>query len=52
MILEVAILNVISGKKAEFKLAFNTTEKVISSIKGYVSHQLQQSIKTPNRYIY
>ena len=52
MILEVAILNVISGKEAEFELDFNTAEKIRSSMKGYVSHQLQQSIKTPNRYIY
>jgi len=51
MILEVAILNVISGKEAEFELAFNTAEKIISRMKGYVSHQLQQSIEVPNRYI-
>lgn len=51
MILEVAILNVISGKEAEFELAFNTAEKIISRMKGYISHQLQQSIEVPNRYI-
>jgi len=51
MILEVAILNEISGKEAEFELAFNTAEKIISRMKGYVSHQLQQSIEVPNRYI-
>ena len=51
MILEVAILNVKPGKEAEFEVAFGKAQGIISSMSGYVSHQLQKSIETKNRYI-
>ncbi len=51
MILEVAILDVISGQEKSFELAFAKAQKIISSMQGYVSHQLQQCIEKPNRYI-
>jgi len=51
MILEVAILNVKPGKEAEFEEAFVKAQEIISSISGYVSHELQQCIERKNRYI-
>ena len=49
--LEVAILNVVGGKEAEFEAAFRTASVIISSMEGYVSHQLQHCIENKNRYI-
>jgi len=51
MILEVAILNVKPNQKDEFEAAFDTAQKIISSMPGYISHQLQQCIEQENRYI-
>ncbi|KJY82101.1 antibiotic biosynthesis monooxygenase [Vibrio galatheae] len=51
MILEVAILDVKPGMEAEFEQNFAKAQAIISSMSGYVSHQLQRCIETPNRYI-
>lgn len=51
MILEVATLEVIVGEEIQFEAAFAKAQKIISSMKGYVSHQLQKSIENPNRYV-
>ena len=51
MILEVAILDVISGQENEFQAAFATASPIISSMSGYVSHQLQRCMEKQNRYI-
>ncbi len=51
MILEVAILNVKQGKAASFETAFDDAQKIISSMKGYISHELQKCIETDNQYI-
>ncbi len=51
MILEVAILDVKHGQAPEFETAFEEAQKIISSMNGYVSHQLQKCIENPNRYI-
>ena len=51
MILEVAILDVKPGQEAEFESVFEKAQKIISSMNGYVSHQLQKCIENPNRYI-
>lgn len=51
MILEVAILNVKSGLSADFEKAFKQAEKIISSMSGYISHQLQKCIEVENKYI-
>jgi heme-degrading monooxygenase HmoA len=40
MILEVAILDVIPGQEREFQTAFTEASSIISSMQGYVSHQL------------
>jgi len=51
VILEVAILNIVEGKSAEFENAFREAQAIISSIQGYVSHQLQKCLEVENRYI-
>lgn len=51
MILEVAILNVRATEKDAFEKAFSNAQKIIVSIPGYCSHQLQRCIEQPNRYI-
>ncbi len=51
MILEVAILDVKLTQEKEFEKAFEQAKKIISSMKGYVSHQLQKCIEKPNRYL-
>ena len=51
MILEVAILDVIPDKTAEFEADFQKAQEIISSVKGWLGHQLQQCIEVPNRYI-
>ena len=51
MILEVAVLNVKVGQEQEFEAAFGKAQEIISSMQGYVSHQLQKCIEMPNRYI-
>jgi heme-degrading monooxygenase HmoA len=51
VILEVAILNIKSGREEEFELAFSKAQTIISSMPGYLSHQLQKSIENPLRYI-
>ncbi|MEE9338658.1 MAG: antibiotic biosynthesis monooxygenase [Methylococcaceae bacterium] len=51
MILEVAILDVIIGKETEFEEAFGKAQAIISSMKGYQSHQLQKCVENNSRYI-
>ena len=51
MVLEVAILDVKEGLEKDFEIAFKEAQLIISSIKGYLSHQLQKCVEKPNRYI-
>lgn len=51
MILEVAILNVIPGREGDFEAAFREAQAIISSMKGYQSHELRRCVEVANRYI-
>jgi heme-degrading monooxygenase HmoA len=51
MILEVAILDVIPEQTAEFEAAFAQAQRILASMAGYISHELQNCIEKPNRYI-
>jgi heme-degrading monooxygenase HmoA len=51
MILEVAILDVLTGRENEFQGAFATASTIISGMPGYISHQLQHCLEKPNRFI-
>ena len=52
MILEVAILDIKPGFEKEFESAFSKAQLIISSIDGYISHQLQRCIEKENRYLF
>ncbi|GMA62572.1 antibiotic biosynthesis monooxygenase [Alicyclobacillus fastidiosus] len=51
MILEAAMLNVKSGLENEFESAFKQASKIISSMNGYISHQLQRCLETQGKYL-
>ena len=51
MILEVAILDVIPGKELDFQHSFAEAEKIISSMPGYLGHELKNCMENPSRYI-
>lgn len=51
VILEVAVLNVQPTKQREFERAFVEAQTIISSMRGYVSHQLQKCIEREDQYI-
>jgi heme-degrading monooxygenase HmoA len=51
MILEVAILDVVADQEHDFEEAFAKASGIISSMAGYVSHQLQHCVEKQNRYI-
>lgn len=51
MILEVAILPVIPGMETRFEQAFAQASAIISSMPGYVSHQLQRCLEKPSQYV-
>lgn len=51
MILEVAILDVKPGLEPEFETAFGRAQAIISSMPGYISHELQHCLEKTNRYI-
>ena len=51
MILEIALLDVLPGKTEEFERAFAEASAIISSMPGYLSHELQRCIEDPERYV-
>ena len=51
MILEVATLDVKLGKQDQFESKFAEAQEIISSMPGYISHQLHRNMENKNRYI-
>jgi len=51
MILEVAPLQIRAGQSAAFESAFDKAQAIISSMPGYVSHELQRCIEREGEYI-
>lgn len=51
MILEVAMLNVINGQEEEFEQAFREASTIISSMEGYIAHELQRCLEVRSKYI-
>jgi heme-degrading monooxygenase HmoA len=51
MILEVAILNIIPSKSKSFITEFRKAGEIISSMKGYISHELQHCLENEFQYI-
>ena len=51
MVLDVANLDIKPGLEPEFEKAFDVAQKIISSMPGYVSHELQRCLENSSRYI-
>ncbi|WP_035057339.1 antibiotic biosynthesis monooxygenase family protein [Andreprevotia chitinilytica] len=51
MILEVAHLDVIPARTAEFEAAFAQAQRIISVMPGYLSHELQRCVELPDHYV-
>lgn len=51
MVLEVAILDVRAAQEANFERDFVLASAYISSITGYISHELNRCVEKRNRYI-
>ena len=51
MILEVAPLHIRSGQAEAFEAAFREAQGIISSMPGYISHELQRCLERPNEYV-
>jgi len=51
VILEVAVLDVKPGQETAFENDFARAQAIISSMKGYLSHELQRCVENPSRYI-
>jgi heme-degrading monooxygenase HmoA len=49
MILEVAILNVKAGLETEFEAVFTQAQQIISSMSGYIDHELKWCIENRSR---
>ncbi len=51
MRLELGILTVKPEHGAAFEAAFATASPIIASMPGYIRHQLQRCLETPDRYL-
>ena len=51
MITEIAILDVKKGQEQSFENTFKEAQKIISSMKGYISHSLQKCLENNSRYL-
>ena len=51
MILEVAQLQVRAGQEAAFEAAFAEAQRIISSMPGYLGHELQRCLERPGHYM-
>jgi len=51
MVLEVAILDVKTTQENGFERDFSAASAFLSSIDGYVSHELHRCVEKPSRYI-
>jgi heme-degrading monooxygenase HmoA len=51
VVLEVAVLNIKSGQTEAFETAFAEAQHIISSMNGYVSHQLKKCLENDHQYL-
>ena len=51
MILDAAHLNVKPGMAQQFEAAFGRAQQIISSMPGYLSHELQRCIEVDGEYL-
>jgi heme-degrading monooxygenase HmoA len=51
MILELALLHVRPGQSADFEAAFTSAQRIIASMPGYLSHELQRCVERRDEYV-
>ncbi|QNK86270.1 antibiotic biosynthesis monooxygenase [Sporosarcina sp. resist] len=51
MILEAVMLQVKEDMEAEYEEAFRGASEIISSMKGYISHELQRCMEVKRKYL-
>ena len=51
MILEVATLDVKPGLESAFENDFDLAVSHVECVPGYIAHELQRSVETPNLYV-
>ncbi|QBP39734.1 antibiotic biosynthesis monooxygenase family protein [Paenisporosarcina antarctica] len=51
MILEAVMLQVKEGMEGEYEEAFHGASEIISSMKGYISHELQRCMEVEGKYL-
>ena len=51
MILEAVMLQVKEGMEAEYEEAYRGASEIISSMKGYKSHELQRCMEVEGKYL-
>ncbi|WP_113884133.1 MULTISPECIES: antibiotic biosynthesis monooxygenase family protein [Cytobacillus] len=51
MILEAVMLQVKEGMEEEYEQAFCEASKIIASMKGYISHELQRCMEVKGKYL-
>jgi heme-degrading monooxygenase HmoA len=51
MIKEVAVLNIKKQQSALFETAFNQAQLIISSMKGYIKHELLKCLEEEDKYL-
>ncbi|MFD0587476.1 antibiotic biosynthesis monooxygenase family protein [Paenibacillus sp. GCM10027627] len=51
MILEVAVLNIKAGMTTQFEANFKRASALISSMKGYIKHELKRCLENDHRYL-
>ncbi len=51
MVLEAVTLHIRSGQSAEFEQSFRQAEAIITSMGGYISHELHRCIEAANQYL-
>ncbi len=51
MITEIAVLNIRANENAMFETAFNKAQSIISSMNGYIIHELLKCLETEDKYL-
>ncbi len=51
MILEAVMLQVKEGMEEDYEEAFRGVSEIISSMKGYISHELQRCMEVKGKYL-
>jgi heme-degrading monooxygenase HmoA len=51
MIIEAVMLLIKPGLKSDFEAAFKEASKIISSMEGYLSHELHRCIEVEGKYL-